>query len=117
MLDGIPEAVRAGWLKQIGLRTAGEKRLFGSLSQSLGLGEASTIAVAKNRHCVFASDDRVARAEATALGIPLTGTLGILAKVVRTGVCDLQAADRCLARMVKEGFFSPVRSLREIIAD
>ncbi len=117
MLEAIPRAVRAGWLKETGLRTAGEKRLFGSLSRSLGLGEAATIAVAKSRHYIFASDDRVARAEAAALGIPLTGTLGVLAKAVRTGVCDLRAADRCLTRMVKEGFFSPVRSLREIIKD
>ncbi len=116
LLEAIPRAVRAGWLKETGLRTAGEKRLFGSLSRSLGLGEASTIAVAESRRYLFASDDRVARTEAAALGVPLTGTLGILIRTVRTGVCDLQAADRCHARMVKEGFFSPVRSMREILS-
>ncbi len=117
MLEAIPSAVGAGWLKETGLRTSGEKRLFGSLSRSLGLGEASTIAVAKSRHYLFASDDRLARAEATALDVPLTGTLGILAGAVRAGICDLKAADSYLSRMVEEGFFSPIRSLREIVSD
>jgi predicted nucleic acid-binding protein len=113
-LEAIPKAVRAGWLKEIGLRTSEERRLFGSLSRSLGLGEASSIAVAKSRGFIFASDDRVARAEADALGVPLTGTLGILVAATRAGVHDLRTADVYLGRMVEAGFFSPVRSIGEI---
>jgi predicted nucleic acid-binding protein len=116
-LAAIPKAVRAGWLRETGLRTADEKRLFESLSRSLGLGEASAIAVAKSRRFLFASDDRVARAEAAALRVPLTGTLGILVRAVRTGVCDSRTADECLSRMVDAGFFSPVRSIREFVQD
>lgn len=116
-LEDVLKAERAGWLKRAGLGTADERRLFGSLSRSLGLGEASSIAIAKGRGSAFASDDRVARAEAAALGVSLTGTLGILAKAARTGVCDLDTADGHLARMVKAGFFSPVRSISEIVPD
>jgi predicted nucleic acid-binding protein len=94
-LEDILKAERAAWLKRTGLNTAGERRLFGSLSRSLGLGEASSIAVAKSRGFVFASDDRVARAGAATLGVPLTGTAGIL---------------------VKAGFSSPVRSISEIVS-
>lgn len=114
-LEAVPAAVRSGWLRQTGLRTGREKGLFESLSRSLGLGEASTIAVAKGRGFVVASDDRVARAEAAARGVALTGTLGILVKAVRSGVCDLRDADAHLAMMVEEGFFSPVGSIREIL--
>lgn len=113
-LDAIPKAVRAGWLKEAGLRSGEEKMLFETLSRSLGLGEASSIAVAKSRGFSFASDDRVARAEAARLGVPLTGTLGILIKAARAGVCDLRTADGYLAKMIEAGPFSPVRSLREI---
>jgi predicted nucleic acid-binding protein len=113
-LEAIPEAVRSGWLRETGLRSREEKRLFESRSRSLGLGEASSIAVAKSRGFVLASDDRVARAEAARLGVPLTGTLGILAKAVRTGVCDSSRADEYLARMVEAGFFSPLRSIKKI---
>lgn len=114
-LEGIPEAVTAGWLKQTGLTADEERRLFGSLSRSLGLGEASSIAVAKGRGLVFASDDRVARAEAAALGVPLTGTLGILVMATRNGAYDLRTADVYLGRMVEAGFFSPVGSVGELI--
>lgn len=116
-LEAIPKAVRAGWLRGTGLRTAEEKRLFGSLSRSLGLGEASAIAVAKGRRYLFASDDRVARAEAAALKVPLTGTLGLLVRAVRTGVCDARTADEYLSRMVDAGFFSPVLSIRGFVPD
>jgi predicted nucleic acid-binding protein len=110
-LEEIPKAVRAGWLRESRLKTREEKRLFEALSQSLGLGEASAIALAKSRGLVFASDDRVARAEAAAMAVRLTGTLGILTRAVRTKVCDLRTADAYLIGMIEAGFYSPVRSL------
>jgi hypothetical protein len=109
-LEGIPKAVQAGWLKETGLSSAEERRIFETLSVSLGLGEASSIAAAKRRGLRFASDDRVARTEAVRLGVPLTGTVGILVKAVRGGVCDLRTADAYLGKMIESGFFSPVRS-------
>jgi predicted nucleic acid-binding protein len=114
-LEAIPGAVRAGWLREVGLRSREDKFLFESLSRSLGLGEASSIAVAKRRGFVFASDDRVARAEAVRLGMPVTGTLGILVKAIREDVCDLRTADVYLVKMIEAGFFSPVRSLGEFL--
>jgi hypothetical protein len=113
-LGALPKAVQAGWLKEIGVRTGKERELFKTLSVSLGLGEASSIAVAKRRGFRFASDDRVARAEAARLGVPLTGTLGILVKAARGGICDLRTADAYLLKMIESGFFSPVRSLGKL---
>jgi predicted nucleic acid-binding protein len=113
-LESIPKAIRAGWLKEIRLKTGRERVLFESLARSLGLGEASSLAVAKGRGLVFACDDRMARVEAAKLGVALTGTLGILLKAVRKGACDVREADGYLAGMIDAGFFSPVRSLREI---
>ncbi len=111
-LGAIPKAVRAGWIRETGPRSRGERRLFESLSISLGLGEASSIAIAKGRGFVFASDDRAARAEAARLGVPLTGTVGTLLKAARKGICDLQTADGYLGKMIEAGFFSPVSSLK-----
>ncbi len=115
LLAAVPKAVRAGWLKETGLRSREEKALFESLSRSLGLGEAAGIAVAKRHGLRFASDDRVARAEAARLGVPLTGTLGILGLAVRNGVCDVRAADGYLEKMIEAGFFSPVCSISEVL--
>ena len=57
----------------------------------------------------------MARAEAARLGVALTGTVGILLRAVRKGACDVRAADGYLAGMIDAGFFSPVRSLRELL--
>jgi predicted nucleic acid-binding protein len=114
-LTAIPEAVKAGWLKELSLISRKEKTLFGSLSISLGLGEASSLAVAACRGFRFASDDQAARREAGRLDVRLTGTIGILAKAVRLRLCDIKTADRYLGKMIGHGFYAPVRSVRTVL--
>ncbi|MEW6416834.1 MAG: DUF3368 domain-containing protein [Nitrospirota bacterium] len=114
-LNKIREAIREDWLKEVTLEGQEEKKLFESLSVSLGLGEASSLAVAKTRGFIFACDDMVARREAQLLNIKLTGTLGILIKAVKKRLIYQKEADRILARMVENGFYSPIRSLKEIL--
>ncbi len=80
-LSKLKDALEEGWLKEITLKSKREKTLFETLFVSLGVGESSSIAVAKIRSFVFACDDRVARREAEFLGIRLTGTIGILIKL------------------------------------
>lgn len=116
-LAAVPEATKGGWLKEAGPMSREEKELFETLSRSLGLGEAAGLALAAKRGWLFASDDRLARTEAARLGIRLTGTVGLLAKAVRSGVCDLGAADACLGKMIEAGFYSPVRSVHEVLGD
>ena len=113
-LMGIKEAVSEGWLKETVLRTKQEKAFFESLSISLGLGDASSIAVAGTRSLTFACDDRVARGETNLSGVKLTGTLGILKRAVTKKIMNLSKADRILNQMITQGFYSPVRSVREI---
>ncbi len=114
-LEAVPEAIKAGWLKEAFLRSREERELFEVLTRSMGLGEAAGIALAAKRGWRFASDDRQARAEAGRLGICLTGTLGILIKAVRMGACDLGAADSYLAKMIEAGFYSPVRTVSKVL--
>ena len=99
-LRAVAGVLHAGWLLQVGLGSDGEKRLFETLSRSLGAGEASILAVASLRGWRLASDDVAARREALALGVKLTGTIGILRKAVDARVLDRKAADRCLKQMV-----------------
>lgn len=113
-LSLIQEAFGEGWLKENALRKKKEKPLFQSLSVSLGLGEASSIAVAKARGFLLACDDKTARREADFLGIKLTGTIGILKKAVRVKVIGLKDGDRILAEMKAHGYYSSVESLKEI---
>lgn len=111
-LSGIQTAISDGWLEKTELKTIREKALFEKLTESLGLGEASGIAVAAGRGLVFASDDPAARREAEKEGILLTGTVGILKGYAGRGSLDVDEADRILRVMIRNGFYSPVRSLR-----
>lgn len=112
-LEKIREALQEGWLKEAVLSSKKEKALFETLSVSLGLGEASSIAAAKSRGYIFACDDRAARREAGLLEVKLTGTVGILEKAVMHRKINLREGNRILAKMIETGFYSPVLSLKK----
>lgn len=115
-LTAVREALTEGWLREVSCSSPDEKRLFETLSVSLGAGEASCIAIAARRGYVFACDDRAARKEATLCGVRLTGTVGILIKAVRVGEIDLKAANTILKKMVGSGFYAPVGTIvREMV--
>lgn len=113
-LTRVREALKEAWLKEVILSGSKEKSIFESLSVSLGLGEASSIAVAKSRGLIFACDDRAARRDAGLLDVKLTGTLGILKKALRDRIIDLAKGNLILTRMIDLGFYSPAKSLRDI---
>ncbi len=113
-LSKLNDAVKEGWIKEIVLKSKKEKALFETLSVSVGWGEASSISAAKVKGFIFACDDRVARREAELLGIKLTGTLGILSKAIGKRVIDNKMANIILTRMIKFGFYSPVKSIKDI---
>ena len=99
----IQEAINERWLKETTLESREEKALYELLFVPLSLGEASSIAIAKSRGLLFASDDKAARREASLLGVKLTGTVGILKK-----------ADLILECIVEHGLHSPIRTLKDI---
>lgn len=113
-LAAVRVAVGEGWLKEVALSAAEETRLFETLSVSLGLGEASSIAVARQRDLVFACDDKAARREAALAGVRLTGTIGILLRAVKERLVSRKEADARLARMIQAGFYAPIRSLGDL---
>ena len=109
----IRDSLKEGWLNEIALSAKNAKPLFQTLSISLGLGEASSLAAAKTRGFCFACDDKTARREAGLLDVKLTGTLGILKKSVQNKIIKLQDGDIILAEMIFKGFFSSINSLRD----
>jgi predicted nucleic acid-binding protein len=113
-LEAINIAIKDGWIKEVFVRRKSEKQLFEKLSVSLGAGEASSIAIAKVRNCIFASDDKAARNEAALLAVPLTGTIGILFKAVKKNIINLPHGDTILKDMIKAGFYCPIKSLYDI---
>jgi predicted nucleic acid-binding protein len=92
-----------------------EHDLFRQLSSHLGKGEASCIACAKDRNAVVVTDDRTARKQCSQMNVPLTGTIGILKASVLDGHLTLDQADKVLSKMIEAGFYSPIRSMADII--
>ncbi len=111
----IQDSIKEGWIGEINLITSEEKALFETLSVSLSLGEASSIAIAKTRSFRFASDDKTARREASQLDIQVTGTHGIFKKAVMNSIIDPLAGDKILGKMTANGFYAPIGSLEEIV--
>ena len=83
--------------------------------RNLSSGESSCIALARCRGGVVVTDDRFARGSCRDRGIQVTGTIGILKVLCLDHVLKPHEADEILARMVKAGFYSPVRRISDVL--
>jgi predicted nucleic acid-binding protein len=84
------------------------------LEATLGAGEAACIAIAEERDGLLLTDDRAARKAARAAGVRLSGTLGVLARLVDAGRLTIAEADELLGAMLRAGYRSPVSSLTDL---
>ena len=92
-----------------------EHEHFQELIGHLGKGEASCIAYAKEIKAIVVTDDRAARKQCALMKIAVTGTIGILKASVFDGHTTLDQADELLHNMIKAGFYSPIRSIADIV--
>lgn len=88
--------------------------LYHLLLEHLNTGEASCLAIAATRGCRVFTDDRDARELAARWRIPISGTLGLLMRLVDVKALSLAEADALLVRMITAGYRSPVTSLLEL---
>lgn len=87
---------------------------YDRLLSRLNAGEAACLAIALNRGCHILTDDRDAREVARHLKIPVSGTLGVLVRLIDIGSLSLEEADALLLQMVGAGYRSPVTSLQDL---
>jgi len=113
-LKHIDQLVDDEIFKQVSLSRK-EHNHFRELIVHLGKGEASCIAYAKERNVIVVTDDRSARKQCSQMQIPLTGTIGILKASVLDEHLKLDQADKILSKMTDAGFYSPLRSIADII--
>ncbi|MEJ2212448.1 MAG: DUF3368 domain-containing protein, partial [Anaerolineae bacterium] len=71
--------------------------------RALNAGEASCLAMALVRECQFLTDDRDARELAGLFQVPISGTLGVLIRLVDIGSMELGEAESLLNRMIEAG--------------
>lgn len=98
------------WLPVLALSPE-EQATFQLIHWSLGAGEASCLAVAQHRRLRVVTDDGDARRYAQRTGISVSGTLGILAHLVRIHALTLQEGNALLAEMMQHGYRAPVADL------
>ena len=89
--------------------------LYLHLLAPLGSGQASCLAAARMRNMILATDDRAARRKVVEQGVRLTGTLGILIRLVRDAHLPLAQANKLLEEMVQQGYRSPVQELDSLV--
>ena len=92
-----------------------ERVHFRELIVHHGKGEASCIAYAQEWNVTVVTDDRSARKHCSQMNIPVTGTIGILKASVLDGYLKLDQADKVLSKMTDAGYYSPLRSIADII--
>jgi predicted nucleic acid-binding protein len=73
-----------------------ETPVANSIAVALDPGEAEALHVARTRGGTFASDDGDARAVATDMSVPVTGSLGVLVRAVTLEYIDRTTADTWL---------------------
>lgn len=109
---GLP-AVDWSWLTQIELSPS-ELARSETLVRKIGSGESACIAAAEARDGFVLTDDLDARRLALASGLTVTGTLGVLERLIRKGALSLEEADHLLAEMIRQGYRSPISSIRSL---
>ena len=108
------EARDAGWLH---VASAGNRPLVTQLETVLDPGEAEAIALAVERApSLLLIDERDGRQVARTLGVPLTGTLGVLLRAKALG--HTPAIKPLLTELVEQHYFRPHPSLvHQVLAE
>lgn len=104
------------WLPKTPL-TDEEQVLAENFSARVDHGEAACLAVARARQALVLTDDRAARRLAERLELRVSGTLGVLVRLVEMDQLPRAEAEILLRKMIKAGYRSPVSSLSELFRE
>lgn len=104
-----------GWLRLTSLKDEREVLTFSGMPGQLHAGEASCLAIARQRDWLLLTDDKAARRHAADLKVAVSGTLGCLVLGIERNLWTLEQANDWLARIIASGFHSPVRDLAALL--
>lgn len=114
VLEEFKLGVRRGVLSDVLKLSEDEIELYNSLRMKLGRGEASCLSIAKNRNMKFLTDDSDARRIANILGVPVSGTIGVLFRCIEKGMISEEEGNKLLKEMVTKGFYFPISDLNNV---
>ena len=107
------EIEKQEWLFIADLESS-EMQLFTELSKILHTGEASCLAISKNRKWTFLTDDGDARDYANKSNIAITGTIGILISSIDKELITMNEGEYYLQTMIENNYRSPFKHLRDV---
>jgi predicted nucleic acid-binding protein len=102
------------WLPVLTL-TPAEQTLYRQLLRRVNAGEASCLAVATVRHGQVMTDDLDGRKLAAQMKLSISGTIGVLIRLVQTGQLTLMEANHLLQEMVARGYHAPFNKLDSLL--
>ena len=102
------------WLTKVTL-LSDERLLYQQLLERVNAGEAACLAVAFHRNGRILTDDRDARKLAAQMRIPVSGTLGVLVRLIQRNHVTLDEANEMLRQMIAQGYRSPTNKLDELL--
>lgn len=102
------------WLAVLSLQEK-ERSVYQKLRSRLDAGEAACLAWAYGRKSIVFTDDRDARETASQMQIPVSGTLGVLLRLIDLRVLTLVQADAILNEMIALGYRSPLSTLASLV--
>ena len=103
------------WLRMVGLQQARDQALFSQLQTRLGAGEASCLALICSNRQRFLSDDMKARRIARAMGVPVSGSVGVLLTLIRARRLTCAEGNSILKAFIAYGYFAPVQRLDDLL--
>lgn len=107
---GLAELAAASWIKTVELDDPGR----GDLLADLDRGEAEVIALAQERKArLVVIDERLGRQQARRLGLPVTGTLGLLLRAKEDG--QLTAVRPLVDTLQEGGIYLGARLVEEAL--
>ncbi len=112
-LGRIP-ACNWSWLPILQLNES-EFAVYHHLLERVNSGEAACLALAQSRDYRVFTDDRDAREIANQLRVPISGTLGILVRLVDQRHIVLADANAILVQMIASGYRAPVSDLASLL--
>ena len=114
----VDAALDSGIVALVTLETEAELQRYRAMSHKLHSGEAMSLAIARCRNWRFLTDDRAARTYADRLGVPCSGTLGLLVYTVKRGHLTLEAGNTLLSGMIARARYrSPVSDLHALLEE
>lgn len=114
----LAQALQAGWLRQETLTGIAGLQIYADLQQSMGRGEAASLALATTRGWWIASDERRAflrEAQVRVGSYRILNTPGLLVLAIRSGLVTVDRADEIKAVLESHRFRMRFASFRDVI--